>query len=991
MATGDDLYRLDVPEAIQLSARTGDGAGGCPPGDTVMFLNDEAGGELAVNDDAFGLCSAFTVDLDPGVYFIRVEGFGGGAHAGYTLTVALVDPVAAACQQICTDVLTCQEIPPEGPIFDDCLAQCALVDPILRDCFSAAGNDCLAQRACQGPFCGDGNVDEGEECDDGNQVNGDGCSDQCTVEQAVADGDVRLVGGAAPNEGRVEIFFQGQWGTVCDDGWEGGNAIGQRNADVVCRQLGYVGAQRVDYQAIQGVDPIWLDDVVCVGNEPALAACAARPIGQHNCGHVEDVAVDCLLPGECVVDAHCGDGETCVEGLCAAAAFCGDGNVDPGEECDDGNNVDGDGCSANCVVEILPVRGLIEGVQQNVPEAAVLARGWRACYTGTYGQGNVALDGLLAGCEGDQMMIACRPVGNANLSLAAEGVRDQVLFDVGNGVAAAHEHNGINWYFATSSSWGFAPAGEAVNRNSCDFNAGNQTVPEQRMCWHTGANALQAGYRCGANQLNVDNGWQRIVYVRDEPAAALRVPGIQHDVAPATLASRGWEQCYRDTYNNDVTPLADILGGCEGEELMMACRAVGQNNWLLAAEGDYAEVTRDVGDGQAAFNSHNGVDFYFSNNASWGFGPGGLGVNRTTCDTSDVQPGDRMCWHTTAGVLDGGWRCGATTNLNANNQWERAVFRRNSAAPAVRPNLMLCGNSGRNPATFLDGGDGVQVVNGCVPDGNTQALLVTRNAANQVAANAAAWRAYVNAGGLIITEYSVSDDVYNAVFQTNVAQGPQTGGCSDDINPAVRDNLNDPFWIANNALPVSANTGSGLNMSGWGEPIVRLGGWNANTTSLAYRNLGAGRVWLVETDWQDSDAGFGAPARQLMRHMIFNGRRAVAGEANPDCANNPLWQPVACQTGEWVWSSDRAFQTVAAAEAARELWSARVGDQGAPGREALCSLTGQGFVAAQAEVMANCNTEWYHIGGRFTGNCGGHDGEPVRRLVMNPQGCYDYR
>ncbi|MEZ4468777.1 MAG: MopE-related protein, partial [bacterium] len=49
VATGDDLYRLDVPEAIQLSARTGDGAGGCPPGDTVMFLNDEAGGELALN------------------------------------------------------------------------------------------------------------------------------------------------------------------------------------------------------------------------------------------------------------------------------------------------------------------------------------------------------------------------------------------------------------------------------------------------------------------------------------------------------------------------------------------------------------------------------------------------------------------------------------------------------------------------------------------------------------------------------------------------------------------------------------------------------------------------------------------------------------------------------------------------------------------------------------------------------------------------------
>ena len=98
-----------------------------------------------------------------------------------------------------------------------------------------------------------------------------------------------------------------------------------------------------------------------------------------------------------------------------------------------------------------------------------------------------------------------------------------------------------------------------------------------------------------------------------------------------------------------------------------------------------------------------------------------------------------------------------------------------------------------------------------------------------------------------------------------------------------------------------------------------------------------------------------------------------------------------CRTGEWVWSSNRAFQTVQTAEANRTLWAAQIGDAGAAGQDAHCSLDGTGFVATQREVMAGCNTDWFHIGGRFTGNCGGHDGEVVRRLVMNPQGCFDYR
>ncbi|XP_047429618.1 deleted in malignant brain tumors 1 protein-like [Mugil cephalus] len=101
---------------------------------------------------------------------------------------------------------------------------------------------------------------------------------------------VRLVSGSSECSGRVEIFYKGQWGTVCDDEW------GMSNADVVCRQqgCGHAVAAPTSAHFGRGSGPIWLDNVECGGTESALTQCTHNGFGENNCGHGEDAGVVCL-------------------------------------------------------------------------------------------------------------------------------------------------------------------------------------------------------------------------------------------------------------------------------------------------------------------------------------------------------------------------------------------------------------------------------------------------------------------------------------------------------------------------------------------------------------------------------------------------------------------------------------------------------------------------------------------------------------------------
>jgi hypothetical protein len=144
-------------------------------------------------------------------------------------------------------------------------------------------------------------------------------------------------------QGRLEVFHDGQWGTVCDDGF------GWADAQVACRQLGNELGYTLTSSSVvsssstdDGSDPIWLDDLGCSGSETSLGNCrhagwcsatnwavwcGPENWGTEYCGHYEDIGVSCtfLAPGdeceECVAGKFSSTSGVVVCTSCAAGSY----------------------------------------------------------------------------------------------------------------------------------------------------------------------------------------------------------------------------------------------------------------------------------------------------------------------------------------------------------------------------------------------------------------------------------------------------------------------------------------------------------------------------------------------------------------------------------------------------------------------------------------------------------------------------------------------
>ena len=107
---------------------------------------------------------------------------------------------------------------------------------------------------------------------------------------------VRLVDGPTKYEGRVEVYHNAEWGTVCDDGWD------LNDAKVVCSELDFGPAIAARYNAFygQGGGQVWLDNLKCDGTERSIRRCSHSGWGVKNCSHSKDAGIQCSVPGSCL-------------------------------------------------------------------------------------------------------------------------------------------------------------------------------------------------------------------------------------------------------------------------------------------------------------------------------------------------------------------------------------------------------------------------------------------------------------------------------------------------------------------------------------------------------------------------------------------------------------------------------------------------------------------------------------------------------------------
>ena len=366
--------------------------------------------------------------------------------------------------------------------------------------------------------------------------------------------------------------------------------------------------------------------------------------------------------------------------------------------------------------------------------------------------------------------------------------------------------------------------------------------------------------------------------------------GVQQNVPVATVTSGGWNECYRDTYDNRSTPMATILASCGGERLMMACRATGSNTLSVLAQAPRVDVIFDTGTSNTT-RSSNGVEWYFNQNYSWGFAPGGQAVSRNSCDVAGNENNDRICWHTGTGgggtdsIIADGYRCGNQYSFDTN--YERIIYSTDGTATVPAAPTAASATAGNTQATVSftapanDGGSPITGYRVVSSPGNVQAT----GSASPITVTG-----LVNGTSYTVTVFAINaegDSLPSAPSNAVVPVGPPTLSNFADINRTFGDAdfaLTPPssdsagaFTYTSSNPAVATVSGGTVTIVGAGTSTITAnqaanGGFTAGSTSATLTVAKAVPVvtWIAPLSQTFGDADFALPAPSSSSPAAFS-------------------------------------------------------------------------------------------------------------------------
>lgn len=456
-----------------------------------------------------------------------------GACSSETQTVQTCGAGSQACNGVCTvvarDVENCGacgtkcgagEVCSQGTCSTTCVGgttKCGNVCANTKsdgDNCGTCGKKCDAGQVCSNgacaTSCGQGLTQCGQSCvnQQTDRANCGACGTTCAAGEVCNAGTCEL----SCQPGLIKCTAAPSDGGVSDASSEGGVAEGGSTlASTFCAN------PMTDNTNCGACGTKCAQGQVC-----SLGTCALQcGGGTTKCGSTcNDLTKD---PSNCGTCGNvCPQGNVCSAGSCSLQ--CAGGSTKCGSSCvtlqSDPANCGG--CGVVCGQGKACVGGLCKplllytfsGPLANVPIASLT--GWSQCYLDLYSNGSTSLATIQAACSQANILVGCRLTGSNTLAVAAHAPRTDVFFDTGNG-NVAHNANGSGWYYTSSLSWGFAPQGSPLNRNSCDvtdsasYPGGGASDGALRLCWHTNGGTLMAGWRCGKPDFLGGN-YERVIY-----------------------------------------------------------------------------------------------------------------------------------------------------------------------------------------------------------------------------------------------------------------------------------------------------------------------------------------------------------------------------------------------------------------------------------------------------------------------------------------------